>query len=631
VRSLNPEAPAKLDDIVNKALEKGRDLRYQHASEMRADLKRLQRDSESAKDALAGFPVSPPRTHRKLYVVAGAITLLAGLALWLIRPQPVPRIGSTQQITNDSSSKGCCLTTDGARVYFNTGEIGAEDPYQVSSKGGVPVPISPALKGFHLADLSPDRSDYLLIKFDLATLEADLGAGTLWTAPAIGGPPRRLGNLTASWAAWSPDGQQFAYVHNKELHIARSDGTEIRKLASLSDFPFLPRWSPDGRTLRFSSSNAYNSSYSLWEVSTDGSRLHPLLPGWHNPPKECCGNWTPDGKYFVFQASVNGTSTIWAIRESAGPFQKLSRPLQLTTGPLSCTWPTPSPDGRRLFVNGYQGRAELVQYDVKLGQSTPYLRGLSAVHVDFSKDGKSVTYVSYPQNTLWRSLADGSQPLQLTFLPVQAARPKWSPDGKQIAYEGLIPGHMPRIFVVASDGGMVQQLTDGKNDVIDKDPTWSPDGNSIAFSHGAGSGKAETFMVQTVDLQTHRVSEMPGTEGMWSPRWSPDGRFFAALSMSSHGLILYDTEKKAQTEVVATQADYPNWSPDSQFIYFESAGDDPAWWRIRIRDRKLERLIRLKSISRPSDNWFTSAPDGSLVTWRLNGTDEIYALDWEDP
>jgi hypothetical protein len=101
--------------------------------------------------------------------------------------------------------------------------------------------------------------------------------------------------------------------------------------------------------------------------------------------------------------------------------------------------------------------------------------------------------------------------------------------------------------------------------------------------------------------------------------------------MSSHGLILYDTEKKAQTEVVATQADYPNWSPDSQFIYFESAGDDPAWWRIRIRDRKLERLIRLKSISRPSDNWFTSAPDGSLVTWRLNGTDEIYALDWEDP
>ena len=126
---------------------------------------------------------------------------------------------------------------------------------------------------------------------------------------------------------------------------------------------------------------------------------------------------------------------IWAVREPAGLFHKTpSKPLQLTNGPMSFTFPVPSPDGKKLFADGYLARGELAAYDIKSRQFLPFLSGISAGELDFSRDGKWIAYVSYPDGTLWRSRADGSERLQLTFPPVSAFLPHWSPDGTQIAY-----------------------------------------------------------------------------------------------------------------------------------------------------------------------------------------------------
>jgi Tol biopolymer transport system component len=143
-----------------------------------------------------------------------------------------------------------------------------------------------------------------------------------------------------------------------------------------SGFPSHPRWSPDGIKLRFSTHNPGSDRGSLWEVSADGSNLHPLLPGWNNPPAECCGNWTPDGEYFVFQSRRDGMTNIWAISEQEGFFHKRrGEPVQLTQGPINASAPVPSSDGKRLFVIGAQRRGELMRYDAKFGQLVPYLRG----------------------------------------------------------------------------------------------------------------------------------------------------------------------------------------------------------------------------------------------------------------
>ena len=127
------------------------------------------------------------------------------------------------------------------------------------------------------------------------------GRYPLWVLPVLGGSPRRLGDLLARMRTWSPDGQKILYAHGPDLYLAKSDGTETRKLVTAGRRPLFLRWSPDGSKAAFTlyrPRNQYPSS--LWEVSADGTNLHPLLPGWNNPPEECCGNWTPDGKYFCF-------------------------------------------------------------------------------------------------------------------------------------------------------------------------------------------------------------------------------------------------------------------------------------------------------------------------------------------
>lgn len=172
--------------------------------------------------------------------------------------------------------------------------------------------------------------------------------------------------------------------------------------------------------------------------------------------------------------------------------------------------PSSTKDGKKLFVIAVQPRAELVRYDSKAEELVPYLGGISAGDVDFSKDGKWVTYVSYPENVLWRSKVDGIERLQLTYSPMQAALAHWSPDGQQIVFSGTVPGKPWKVFLVSKDGGNPKAIT--TEDGLETDPTWSPDGKQLAF------GKydvlhPEKTSIQVLNLATRQFSNTAGLSG----------------------------------------------------------------------------------------------------------------------
>ncbi len=642
---INPATPPKLEEIIHKALEKDRDVRCQSAAELRADLKRLKRDTESSKAqpgvaSASEIPGGPVRRRPRWAFAAGAVVIVAGAAaFWLTRPLPPPRITGTEQISNDGRGKAWPLLTDGSRLIFMWNSFMYE-PYQVSVKGGETIAVPIAVKGASVEDISPDRTELLWCK----DLHTD-GRCELWSSPTLSGPPHRLNGLLARQgsASWSPDGQQVVYGVGHELHIAHSDGTGDRKLATLVGNPYWARWSPDGSRVRFSiesqaSDDPDPESASLWEAPVDGGPPHPLLHGW-NPSASavCCGNWTHDGRYFVFEVHEKGSVNVWALREHVGFFQRAGRgPFQLTHGPAQSYWPVPSADGKRLFVvsTDKAHRLEFIRYDSTSGQLNPTLKGLSGEELAFSRDGKWVAWIdSAGDNSLWRAAVDGSQRLRLTSPPFQARHPHWSPDGKQIAFNGASGKDESRIYVVPFDGGAPKQVSHGENGKAgDWDASWSPDGASLAFGCDFSVNRVPGHVLYVVNLKTGRVSALPGSEGMWSPTWSPSGRLMAGLpNLASKGVTVYDLQTRKQFEVSGPAVAYPSWSPDGQYLYYMTWGGDRGWWRWRWRDRKTERVVQLDKLKQDVWLWFTVAPDDSIITTHSLVSTEIYALDWEAP
>ncbi len=484
---VKPDIPVKLEEIINKAVEKDPEMRYQSASDLRTDLKRLKRDTESRRSAViaekaATAAVRPRLRGGRWAAVLGsaAIVVATGLTLLLRSTLPPPKVLGYARITSDGRAKAhvtgpASLVTDGARIYFVESATGSFALAQVSASGGETAPVPTPFQNTSLADISPNRSELLIV--------SSLGLETerpLWALPVPAGPPRRLDDVLAHDATWSSDGQQIAYASGSALYLAKGDGSRSRKLVSTAGIPVWPRWSPDGSVLRFTQLDPQSTSQSLWEVSADGAHLHPLIGGWNSPAAECCGNWTPDGKYFVFQSTHNRRTDIWAVREKGGLLRKVSRePVQLTAGPMNFSAPVASKDGKRLFLIGEQPLSELVHYDSKSRQFVPYMSGISAEGVSFSRDGQWAAYVAYLEGSLWRSKVDGSQRLQLTFPPMQAFQPRWSPDGKSIAFMAAAPGKPWKICLISAEGGNPQQLTTGEHN--DADPYWSPDGNLLVF------------------------------------------------------------------------------------------------------------------------------------------------------
>jgi eukaryotic-like serine/threonine-protein kinase len=632
---INPDVPADLERIINKALEKDRDVRCQSAAEIRADLKRLKRDT-SSRNLSAATPVAAagarPGKRTALWIAAALIlVLLACGAAWFFMPVPQPRVTGSTQLTHDGQFK-YGEVTDGMRVYFNrTNSEGDVTIAQVSLNGGEVLETSSPLKKFIIRDISPDHSQLLAVS------NSDTGVplkdAPVWTLPLPAGSARRLGitvNGFNSSTKWSPDGQRLVFVRGSELWVSGGDGSQPRRILSVQGEPSEPVFSRDGKRIRFTIIDEAHTS-SLWEVRSDGSNLHPLLPGWHVPSHECCGVWTPDGRYFFFRSTLHSDSfgDIFVLPDRSGTFRwAASTPTQLTFGPTAFYIIGVTPDGKKLLVGGYQSRGELVRYDPSSKQFVPFLGGIDAYGVAFSRDGKHVAYVDELEGTLRTSRADGSEKVQLTYPPNRVGFPRWSPDGSQIVYLSAQLGKPWKMFLIPAQGGSPEELL--PKDQVEGDPTWSADGSRVAFSSGLPQ-PGQKSDVRVLDLKTRQVTTIPKSDDKYSPRWSPDGRYLAALTLEniSRKLFLYDFQTKTWTEWIDDPEGigYPAWSSDSRYVDFWTPKKIK---RVKVGNTRSEDVFShsLKIHMIPEFGpWNDSAADGSRMFLRDASTDDVYALD----
>jgi eukaryotic-like serine/threonine-protein kinase len=247
--------------------------------------------------------------------------------------------------------------------------------------------------------------------------------------------------------------------------------------------------------------------------------------------------------------------------------------------------------------------------------------------------------VTYPEGAIWRCRADGSERRQLTYPPLIASLPHWSPDGKRIAFAaGQAAKDQLKVFVMSSDGGTPQDLLPNESRSFE-DPNWAPDGNSLILARSPvfGSANPKDFVLVRLDLKSGKLSELPGSNGLFAPRWSADGRYLAGLNSDQDKLMLMEVGTGQWSEIATGQdIEYPNWSRDSHNLFFESTvKGGRALFRVNVSTRRAERILSLAGMRRPSvpfgAQWSGLAVDDSILIMRDVGTREIYALTLDLP
>jgi Tol biopolymer transport system component/DNA-binding winged helix-turn-helix (wHTH) protein len=606
-------------------------------------------------EAAPSRPQLPPPRRSQLpagsLIVAGvAVLVLALFAVWrgAIR---LPVVANVVKITNDQKTKAPKLpVTDGVRFFFVEGAptTSGSTIAEISNAGGETTQIAtPLSKILGIYAISPDGSELMVgnganVRRDPVTGHWGSGA-ELWVQPLPAGTPWRVGNIYAFAACWTPDQSHILYADGYAIMIANKDGTESKELAPAPGMVQGLRFSPDGRRIRFYVTSRPELDLStLWEMDASGKDPHLLLPDWKESPHQCCGNWSPDGKYYYFEAGQGADQAIWVLPERHNFLGRTEpKPFRLLSGPMRLSDPVPLNDGKRLLVMGEERRVELLRYDLQSGRFDSYFQGISAGTFDFSPDRKWIAYVAYPDMTLWRSRPDGSDKMQLTFSPVRAYGPSWSPDGSRIAFTDFRYYHPLRVGIVPSSGGTMQLIPPASANEVQADPTWTPDGKSIVFGRFSRSEPDQPVLplqdpgrqeIDQLDLNTGRITVIPLSEGFFSPRLSPDGRYIAALSSGFTELMLFDTRTQNWSKLLqGNSLAFNFWSHDGKYVYFrDTSGSSAKLERVRIVDRVLEPVLSLKDLPQVVDgiaNWFGLTPDGAPVVIRDRSVQEVYALD----
>ena len=641
-RSVSGTVSPGLEAVILKCLDKDPELRYQTAKELLVDLERLQVAAASGTASQPVAVVAAGRRRRWLWLtaaMAGGFLLAAGA--WLLRPVPPPRITNMRPLRLDLapfSAVGLAYTwtTDGVRLYYVAHKQGEYRLFQVAATGGEPSEIeipAPLRRGLEIYGFLPRQSALLCL-----ALPEPGSDWTVWTVPVLQGTPRRLGDLMANTAAASPDGEQIALMQipARRLVLARADGFGARLLIQLPPSSGAVTWAPEGRRLRFSASGppGHEAEAWTWETTVAGDAPRLLWPG--TP-----GHWTQDGRYFVLQRRNESArrSDLFAVRERSWPPWARAQPVPLTSGPMDFFQVGPRPDGSGLFAFGSDARGELLRYDPVSGSFVKYLEGASVVNVDASRDGGWLAWTTWPEGILWRSRADGSQKLQLTPTGLWAGLPRWSPDGKWIAFTGQhSPGAARSVSLVSADGGAPEILATPEPGLDHWDVCWLPDGRSVVFSYLQQSRPG----LFRVDLGTRQVSPWPGTERLQFPKCSPQGRVFAMGSAASDsaaarraitGWRVFLPERGTWEEVTVPGFAYASWTRDGQsLIGLNWEGSRIEKFSLATRRSEVIADVRGLTLARLGGvPWMgLDATDAPLVT-RDVSTFDLYALDWEAP
>lgn len=569
------------------------------------------------------------RSAKQYWRIAAVLGLLALVTVMAVRWLMPPRFlfaGQTQ-ITYDSTPK-TGLVTDGSSLYFGEWHEGRIVLSTVSVVGGLVHQIATPFVQAEPVGVSANGRQLLVLGGDGQEQER-----ALWIVPVDGGSPQRVGTLLCHSAAWSPDGKEIAFASDNSIYLTADNGASRHLLHTFTSVPEDLRWSLDGKRLLFLLRNMNTWESTLWKLSlgeTNPFAVASLTSESSTPSSYNTISPVLDPQDDALVGTDGPNSTTFALEGHWLPWVSGSSLAVFTRTEAGVSDFAVDRRAQNLYLlRATPDRNELDWYDKKSDEFRPFLPGISARDVDFSRDGRWITYVQTPGNTLWVAHSDGTSPHQISTTGMTNIElPRWSPDEKWIAFTGKRPRDPYRIFISPASGGPLREASHGTDN--QGAPTWSPDGGHLVYGR-VRCQEEKTCAIEEIDLQSGRETTLPGSQGLSTARWSPDGRYIVALRPDKLQVFLLNRSTGKWRKLAdGVNGNDLGWAPDSSAVYASKPdGDRPEVIRISLNDHKAEPAVDLTNFSKLAgriDTWFAVTPDDSILFLHIVSGHDVYAL-----
>src|SRR5580704_713686 len=640
---LNPDVPADLERVISKCLEKERDLRYQHAADIRADLQRLKRDTDSSSARLIRSSPSafasasaPGRYGWMLWTLAAL--LVTGILAWIFMsrhpraaPNPLTNAHFTRLTNFGGAKSNPAISPDGKFAAFISNQTGTFDIWLIQTNGNGLANLTQGRIGDARAPLravgfSGDGSEV----WSGGTEGRSLMQGRrlmLW--PLMGGAPHNFLDAAAAEVAWSPDGTRVVYhtwQPGDPTFVADHNGNNQRLIvqneAGLHNH--YQAWSKDGRWIYFVRGRPATREMDLWRVPADGGAAEQLTHlntdvAYPTPINE-------QTILFVAPTKEGVGPWLWAFDEKTRTSERVSSGVEQYTA-LAAT-----ADGRRLAASVVNPRVDLwsipitgrtvEEKDVEafqlptLRSRAPRFGGASLFYLS-SRDGADGLW-SYRDGKvleIWKG-SDGA-------LQSPAAV---SADGKNVAF-ALARGGKQQMQVMTADGTQLRSLA-GDVDVRGT-ASWSPDGKWIVVAGSDRNGQG-VFKLPVDGGTQVRIATGPFLDPVWSPRGDLIVYCGAQVFTLAPLLAVHPDGTQANLPEIKVQreGERVRFLPDGTGLVY-MLGDTMAeqdFWLLDLRTMQSRRLTKLSSSA--VMRTFDITPDGKRIVFdRLIGDSDILLVD----
>jgi eukaryotic-like serine/threonine-protein kinase len=603
VGSWRPDLPPELDRVLGRALQKEPARRYASAAELRDELEALR----PARTPVLVTPAILRRRRARLAAILAGPTVALALAAVVLRwgepPTPISVTDVTQLTWEQGVESAPDVSPDGSWLAYEHGG----SVYLRSVGGSVPVQLTTDSRDWDgQPAFSPDGRQIAFA----SRREGGETVGGIWLIEVTGGTARRLTRAGFS-PAWSPDGREIVHatepgrmagtVRISTLHAidVRSGTTRLVSDVDATE----PAWSPNGHRIAYSaffSADARPEEFDIWTVRADGTDAVRVTD---DAFVDWAPSWSADGRYLYFSSARAGTPNVWriAIDEVSGRPRGEPEPVPLPA--RAVVHARLARDGSHIVYEAWENEANVYRVDFDgaaehvTGEPVAVTRGTRGWEdIDIAPDGRLVLGAERPHRDLHIANADGSGLAALAPDPPIDRFPRWSPDGRHIAFSSMKSGNI-EAWIIRADGSEPRQITFFE-DRAAFFPLWNADGTRLAVTTGVPAG-GTTFVVDATRPWAEQTPEPlplpPGDPELryrpWS--WSPDGSRLAAYSQRGAGLAVYafDTDS---WELLTERGSKPRWLGDSRRLIYT---DDGGLFLLDTESKRAREILRLRDAS----------------------------------